>query len=106
VGESRHLRAFVNNAMKIMYDNQVIGESDDVRLVGTECYFPTSVVSSAYLTENSSQTYCPLKGYAVCYDISTEKMQVHNGAWEYRHPYADYAYLVGRIGFRRDHCVD
>ncbi len=85
--------------MQIIYAGKIIGESDDVLLVGREHYFPEHAVDRQYLVKNSSVLHCPDKGYATCYDIIVESATLYNVAWEYPHPYPLAQELKGKIGF-------
>lgn len=86
--------------MKIICEGVIIGESDDVVVLGREYYFPLDAVNMEVLAESGEPLYCPDKGYGANYDIVAASGLVRGGAWVYPHPYPSALALKGRIGFK------
>ena len=87
--------------MQIFWNDHVLAESEDVLVVGTECYVPEECVDMALLQKNTAVAYCSDKGYGECYDIVLPAGSLSSGAWRYPHPYTPMIALKGRIGFKR-----
>jgi uncharacterized protein (DUF427 family) len=87
--------------MKIVWNDQIIGESEDVLILGNEYYFLEDDVDMSLLIKNADVLHCPDKGYATCYDINVGSSKDRSGAWSYPHPYPTAKELMGRIGVKK-----
>lgn len=61
----------------------MLAESDDVRLVEGNVYFPPSAVVRDHLRESDHHTVCGWKGTASYYDVIVEGDVNANAAWYY-----------------------
>jgi len=56
---------FGEPAMKAMWNNTVIAESDDIVVVENNHYFPRNSVKAEYLHASDMQSSCPWEGVVV-----------------------------------------
>ena len=76
---------------KVMVDNIVIAESDDVKMVEGNPYFPPSTIKSEYFTKTDLHTVCHWKGNADYFTIEVNGKTLENAAWTYPAPSTDRA---------------
>ena len=69
--------------MKAIWNDQVIAESDAIRTVEGNAYFPAEGVKPKYLVKSDHHTTCPWKGVASYYHISVNGATNENAAWYY-----------------------
>ena len=74
--------------MKAIWNNKVIAESDNGRLIFIEgnWYFPADSIKKQYFEPNDHHTTCFWKGEASYYDVSVDGNQNKSGAWYYPDP--------------------
>lgn len=71
---------------KAIWNGVVLAESDDIKIVEGNYYFPPQSVNKDYFSDSSHQTFCPWKGTAAYYDVSVEGETKANLAWYYPEP--------------------
>lgn len=106
VPSSRHL--------VISHHGRVLAESDATVLVfetglPTRYYFPTEGVDFSALTESSTWSECPYKGYATRYWSVVDDPGATDIAWSYPEPKPNVAAIADRVAFyteRLDVVVD
>lgn len=69
--------------MKAIWNNEIIAESDAVRMVEGNAYFPAEDVKSEFLIPSDHHTTCPWKGVASYYHVSVNDNTNNNAAWYY-----------------------
>jgi len=69
--------------MKAIWNNTVIAESEAIRMVEGNAYFPISDVKAEFLVTSDHHTTCPWKGVASYYHISVNGETNNNAAWYY-----------------------
>jgi len=72
--------------MKAIWNDTVLAESDDTKVVEGNHYFPPSSLHREYLEESAHQTTCPWKGEASYYDVVINGDRNANAAWYYPQP--------------------
>jgi uncharacterized protein (DUF427 family) len=69
------------------WQGTVLADSERVRIVEGNVYFPPDAVQQQYLTRTRSHSLCPWKGIASYYTITlADGTANRNAAWTYRHP--------------------
>lgn len=72
--------------MKVIWNNQVIAESDQTKVVEGNHYFPPESIKKHFFEHNDKETFCPWKGKASYYDLSHNDSIVQAAAWYYPEP--------------------
>lgn len=75
--------------MKAIWNNTIIAESSNTRIVENNHYFPMEDVKDKYLKSSDSHTRCPWKGKASYFHIEIDGQINEDAAWYY--PEASYA---------------
>jgi uncharacterized protein (DUF427 family) len=65
-------------------------------------YIPLADVDQALLERTTTQTYCPYKGDASYYTVSTPVGTETDVIWTYEHPYPSVAEIAGHVAFYPD----
>lgn len=66
-------------------------------------YIPMGDVVQDVLTRTDTSTYCPFKGEASYYSVSTASGDtVEDAIWTYEHPYPAVAAIAGHVAFYPD----
>ncbi len=68
---------------KATWRGAVLAESDDVRIVEGNVYFPKDAVARDHLRESDHHTVCGWKGTASYYDVVVDGEVNENAAWYY-----------------------
>ena len=69
--------------MKAIWNNQVIAESDDTKIVENNHYFPPESIRSEYFVKSDTHTTCPWKGQASYYTLNVDGEENVDAAWYY-----------------------
>jgi len=72
--------------MKAIWNDTVLAESDDTKVVEGNHYFPPESIHSEYFKESAHRTSCPWKGKAHYYDVVINGDRNENAAWYYPQP--------------------
>jgi uncharacterized protein (DUF427 family) len=88
-------------------NGQVIAESTNALTLREANYPPVQYVPLAdldqsTLTATDTQTYCPFKGDASYYTVSTPEGELVDGIWTYVQPYEAVAEIAGHVAFYPD----
>ena len=75
--------------MKAIWNDTVIAESDDTRIVENNHYFPMNDIEEEYFSASDHHTRCPWKGQASYFHIKVDGELNRNAAWYY--PQTSYA---------------
>ena len=75
--------------MKAIWNNTVIAESSETRIVENNHYFPMEAVKEEYLKASDKHTRCPWKGKASYFHIEVDGEINKDAAWYY--PVASHA---------------
>ncbi len=87
--------------MKAIWNNEIIAESEETKVVEGNHYFPPSSVNNEYLVESSTLTVCPWKGEASYYDIVIGDNVNKDGAWYYPDPKPEASEIKDHVAFWR-----
>ncbi len=72
--------------MKVIWNNQVIAESDQTKVVENNHYFPPESVNKQFFEADDKQTFCPWKGKASYYNLVDNGEKANGAAWYYAEP--------------------
>jgi uncharacterized protein (DUF427 family) len=72
--------------MKATWNDTVIAESTDTKVVEGNHYFPPDAIDDDYVEESDHTTTCPWKGEARYYDVVVDGARNGNAAWYYPSP--------------------
>jgi uncharacterized protein (DUF427 family) len=65
-------------------------------------YVPLADVDQSLLTATDTSTYCPFKGDASYYSLTTPDGELTDVIWTYREPYPAVAEIEGHVAFYAD----
>ena len=85
--------------MKAIWNDEVIAESDETVVVERNHCFPSSAVNDAFLKASDTTTFCPWKGTANYYTLSTEGAENKDAAWYYANPKEAAQKISDRVAF-------
>jgi uncharacterized protein (DUF427 family) len=97
---SKHVTVRVNG--------QVVAESDNALTLQESTYpavqyIPVSDVAEGALTSSDSTTYCPYKGDASYFNVTTSAGEtVEDAIWTYEQPYPAVGDIAGHVAFYPD----
>jgi uncharacterized protein (DUF427 family) len=92
----------------VRVDGTVIAQTDDALSLAEATYpvvqyIPLADVNQSLLERTTSQTYCPYKGDASYYSVSTPGGVTQTDLiWTYEHPYPSVAEIAGHVAFYPD----
>jgi len=69
--------------MKAIWNNTVIAESKETKVVENNHYFPQESIKCEYFKPSETHTRCPWKGKASYYNIEIEGKKNKDAAWYY-----------------------
>ena len=84
---------------KAIWNGIVLAESDDVKMVEGNTYFPAESVNKQYLEESDRKTTCPWKGEASYYHVAVNGQTKSNLAWYYPNPKPEASNIQGHVAF-------
>lgn len=84
---------------KVTIDGRAVAQSDDVRVVEGNVYFPGASVDRESLVQNQTEYTCPWKGEATYYDLVVGGRRVSDAAWAYHQPKPAASEIAGHFAF-------
>lgn len=87
--------------MKAVWNNQVIAQSDETRVVEGNHYFPPESIDSAFFEKSDLNTTCPYKGVASYYNVVVEGQTNKDAAWFYPSTKPAFEKIAGYVAFWR-----
>tara|TARA_R110002012_G_scaffold39733_5_gene109704 strand:- start:367 stop:648 length:282 start_codon:yes stop_codon:yes gene_type:complete len=69
--------------MKATWNNQIIAESDDTKVIENNHYFPKNSIKKEFFKESNTQSNCPWKGLASYYTLEVNGEKNKDAAWYY-----------------------
>ena len=72
--------------MKAVWQDTIIEQSDDMKAVEDNQYFPPDSVRTEYLEESGHHKTCPWKGDASYYHVVAAGAKNENAAWYHPEP--------------------
>ena len=93
--------------VRVELDGEVIAKSDKTLLVRETrhdpvIYFPPSDVDFEKLTATDLETFCPFKGDASYWTVTTANRREENAVWAYCDPFDEVAGLKDYVSFYAD----
>ena len=85
--------------MKAVWNNQVLGESNDTVVVEGNHYFPAESIMSEYFEPSETHTVCGWKGTASYYDVVVNGNTNRDAAWYYPETKPDAKNIEGYVAF-------
>ncbi len=85
--------------VKAIWNEIVIAESNNCRIVENNYYFPSGDVNKKYLRETDTRSTCPWKGKAHYYDVVVKDAVNKDAAWYYPDPKPDARKIMDYIAF-------
>ncbi len=85
--------------MKATWNNQVIAQSSETKVVEGNQYFPPEAVKKAFLKESNHTTTCPWKGTAHYYHVEVDGKTNNNAAWYYPQPKEAASQIKDHVAF-------
>jgi uncharacterized protein (DUF427 family) len=76
----------LTHPMKAYWDQTLIAESDDVKVVEGDYFFPHESLKAEYFVPSTTRSMSPREGEAHYYDIVVGGAQNKDAAWFYPHP--------------------
>jgi len=87
--------------MKAIWNNTVIAESNDTKIIEGNHYFPHDSIKKEFFTTTETHTTCPWKGVASYYTIEVDGKQNKDAAWYYPDPKAQAKEIKDHVAFWR-----
>ena len=93
--------------VRVLVGDRVIGESDNALTLQEASYPPVLYVpvedlDESLLSTTDTSTYCPYKGDASYYTITTDDLTVDDAGWYYPQPYDAVAPIANHVAFYPD----
>ena len=90
--------------VRVLVGDRVIGESDNALTLQEASYPPALYVpvddlDRSLLSTTDTSTYCPYKGEASYYAITTDDVTVDDAGWYYAEPYDAVAAIANHVAF-------
>lgn len=86
---------------RAIWNGEVVAESDAVKVVEGNLYFPPSALRAAFFKPSQTHTTCGWKGVASYYDLEVKGTVNRDAAWYYPEPKAAAAEIAGYVAFWR-----
>ena len=92
----------------VRVDGTVVAETDGALSLAEASYpvvqyIPLADVNQSLLERTTTQTYCPYKGNASYYSVTTPDGSTQADLiWSYEHPYPSVAQIAGHVAFYPD----
>ncbi len=84
---------------KAVWNGAVIAESDDVRIVDGNLYFPPDALHPEYFQPSETTSVCGRKGTAHYYHIVVDGLRNPDAAWYHPDPKESAGRIRGYVGF-------
>ncbi len=69
--------------MKAIWNDEVIAESNETKMVENNHYFPPSSIKKSFFKESNTHSTCPWKGEASYYTLEVDGKENKDAAWYY-----------------------
>jgi uncharacterized protein (DUF427 family) len=92
----------------VRINGEVVADTDDALTLQESTYpavqyIPLSDLAQSMLQSSDTTTYCPFKGDASYYDVTTPAGEtVQDAIWTYEQPYPAVADIAGHVAFYPD----
>jgi uncharacterized protein (DUF427 family) len=85
--------------MKAIWNDTVIAESNDTRVVEGNHYFPPDSIKREFFRDSNTHTTCSWKGVASYYTLDVNGSKNPDAAWYYPEPKDAAKQITGYIAF-------
>ena len=85
--------------MKAIWNNEIIAESENTKVVEGNHYFPSEAVKKTFLKPSDTHTRCYWKGIASYYDLVVHGKTNKDAAWYYDDPTKEASEIKDYIAF-------
>ncbi|MEX0721555.1 MAG: DUF427 domain-containing protein [Balneolaceae bacterium] len=85
--------------MKALWNDKILAESDDTKVVESNHYFPPESIKKEYFKESDHHSTCPWKGEASYYTIEVDGVTNENAAWFYPEPKEAASQIKDHVAF-------
>lgn len=85
--------------MKAIWNDTIIAESNNTKVVEDNHYFPPDSLNSNYFHLSDTHTNCPWKGKASYFNITVDDETNEDAAWYYHHPKKEAAEIKDYVAF-------
>lgn len=69
--------------MKAKWNNQIIAESNDTKVIENNHYFPADSIKKEFFQYSNTTSNCPWKGVANYYSLDVNGKENKDAAWYY-----------------------
>lgn len=69
--------------MKAKWNNQIIAESNDTKVIENNHYFPADSIKKEFFQDSNTKSNCPWKGVANYYSLDVNGKENKDAAWYY-----------------------
>jgi uncharacterized protein (DUF427 family) len=84
---------------KALWNDTVIAESADTKMVEGNHYFPPESVKKDFFRDSATTSVCGWKGTARYYTLVVDGKENADAAWYYPQPKAAASEIAGRVAF-------
>jgi uncharacterized protein (DUF427 family) len=84
---------------KATWNGNTLAESDDIKVVEGNLYFPATALNRALVRDSATHTTCGWKGVASYYDVVVGDAVNADAVWYYPTPKAGAEDVAGRVAF-------
>ena len=81
------------------WNGVVLAESDSVKVIEGNLYFPPESVNKEFLRESDTRSTCPWKGLAYYFDVVVNGDKNNDAAWSYPEPKPAAKEITGYVAF-------
>lgn len=85
--------------MEAIWNETILAESKDTKVVEGNHYFPHSSIDKKYFKQSETQTKCPWKGTAHYYHLEVNGKINKDAAWYYPEPKEAASHIKNRVAF-------
>lgn len=86
---------------RAIWNNTVLAESDETKVVEGNHYFPPASLHKQYFRESDAHTVCAWKGTASYYDVVVDDAVNEQAAWYYPETKPEADHIQGYVAFWR-----
>lgn len=84
---------------RAVYNGEIIAESEDIKNIDGNWYFPKKSINKKYLKESPTHLIRADKGKANFYNVYVDDQVSWNAAWHYSKPNKEINEIKDHIGF-------
>ncbi len=85
--------------MKAIWNDQILAESDNTKVVEGNHYFPPEAIHKEFFKASDTNTTCPWKGEASYFSLEVEGKENKDAAWYYPHTSDLAKHIEGYVAF-------